>query len=261
MPSYSPWGPPGAPSGPNVRASELRALQQLRTGAIIALVVALLSLAGSVSLGLLGGSSVISGISASSSSGSTNTTINVNAGAIWAIVAVIGASAAVQILGLYFYREAFVALRANDRSFSTPASLTIVLMVGLILLIPAFVLIFHALVAANGCVLSSATTGTNAPPCVGQFISSILAGVGLLLLAGILLLIGVIGFLIGIWRVGSHFNNSIFKVAAILFIIPFLSIISAILIYVSARNVETELQRRPEYPVSMPPAVPVWPPR
>jgi len=143
---------------------------------------------------------------------------------------------ALALVGFLLYGRAFRTLRDEERGFSTPASLAVVAVIGLVLVMAGLLLFLVAIAQAIAC------AGTGNPltsSCVltGTFWD----GVALLIVGLIVLLVGYIGILIGIWRVGTRFDNSLFKVGAILLIIPYLSVVGEILILVGVRQ---ELGRR-----------------
>ncbi len=107
--------------------------------------------------------------------------------------------------------------------------IAIVLAVGVALL----ALVFQAITCAG-----AGNPVTSACLNLGTFLDLIL----LLGVAAILALIGYIGLLIGIWRLGTRYGESLFKVGAVLLIIPLLSVIGVILILVAARSSRAKLE-------------------
>jgi hypothetical protein len=73
------------------------------------------------------------------------------------------------------------------------------------------------------------------------FLDSIVALVG-----GILTLVGLVGgLMLGLWRVGSRYEETLLKVAAIFVIIPFLNFVSPILVIVGAHGARARLSQAP----------------
>lgn len=62
-----------------------------------------------------------------------------------------------------------------------------------------------------------------------------------LILGIIFILIGYIGIILGLWRIGTRLNDFLMQVGSILYIIPYVSIIGAILVYVSARTMRNNM--------------------
>ena len=58
-----------------------------------------------------------------------------------------------------------------------------------------------------------------------------IAGVLISLVTGILLLIGLPALFLGLWRLGTRYNNGIFNIIAILYFVPVVNIIAMILLY------------------------------
>jgi hypothetical protein len=147
-------------------------------------------------------------------------------------VIILGTVAAVLIAISYFFLLlGFRSLRSTANEFTTPSRLTIVALVST----SALLLALLALIASFVPILQSAVNGTP--------LSSIsLANFGLFALVffifGIAGLVGFIGgVMLGIWRTGSRFDNSLLKAGAIFLIIPFLSIVGPILILVAIHQV------------------------
>jgi ABC-type dipeptide/oligopeptide/nickel transport system permease subunit len=68
--------------------------------------------------------------------------------------------------------------------------------------------------------------------------------VALVAIGGVLSLIGAIGgVLLGLWRVGGRYDQTILKVAAIFVIVPLLSIVSPILVIIGVSSAKGKLGR------------------
>ena len=131
------------------------------------------------------------------------------------------AELATGVYSIVVIRSAFRLLSAVDPRFHTPASLVTIFIAGLIFVFPPILLII--------------TLGSATAP--ASLTAGVLLAVGLLIIVGaVLVILGAIGLLLGLWRVGTRYNDSLFKIAAICYLIPFLSIVSSILIYVSSTS-------------------------
>jgi hypothetical protein len=128
------------------------------------------------------------------------------------------------IYSIFLARSAFSMLSRTDSRFSTPAKLVTLMIVGL--LIAAGLVL---LIVVPGFLFS---TGT------------LVLLVVLLIVLVIFLLLGLIGLLLGIWRMGTRYQDDGFKVAAVLFLIPFLSVVGAILVYASSHSLIRRFQSR-----------------
>jgi len=155
----------------------------------------------------------------------------------------------IELVGLVVLTMGFRGLAKVDRArFHISTPFMIVLIVGLLMVVGGAVPLLNAIpnviASASNCTYPySATTCTPSSAFFNQF-SSVIAYFGLLAIGGILGLIGFIGGLIlGLWRVGTRYNQTTIKVGAILQIIPYVSIIGAILIILGANEAKNTLSR------------------
>ncbi len=133
-------------------------------------------------------------------------------------------SAILTLIGLYLLYRGFSTLRNIDMQFSIGRTGTILEFAGM-----ALVLIFTLLLLST---LSPA----------GNNIATLLGFVLLVLLAAILLLVGAVLVTIGLFRVGTQFDNSMVQAGAILSL--FLGIIGVILLYIGLNEILNRLRRR-----------------
>ena len=160
---------------------------------------------------------------------STGTTISLPSPWVW--VGYLGGLTAVGLATLVLLRGSFRSLAPVDRRFSTPATLALVALFGVVIVLIGVGLLLVGLYQAVSCV------GSGNPLTRGCLFSGVfLGGLGLIVVGAIATLVGGIGILIGIWRLGSRHDESLFKVAAILLIFPIVSIVGAILMLVAARS-------------------------
>jgi len=135
------------------------------------------------------------------------------------------------LLELWFFRKAFRTLARQDQKFSTPATLVFVAFVAVLIIVGAamgtFVLLYQSvLCAGSGHVITSTCFDAG----------TIFALAGVFLLGAVVLLVGYIGLVIGVWRLGTRYGEGMFKIGAILLIIPFLNIVGSVFILVAARS-------------------------
>jgi Protein of unknown function (DUF973) len=150
-------------------------------------------------------------------------------------------------IGLGFIGLVFLAMgfrqfsRLDKPSFSVPSTLTIVMLVGLVLVGVAI----YPLLSNIPNIISQAPSSGSAPSTsFSNLISSLLLEAGLILLGGLLVLIGEIGgVILGLWRVGSRYDETVTKVGAIFTIIPLLNIVAPILILVGAAQSRNKVPR------------------
>jgi Protein of unknown function (DUF973) len=191
-------------------------------------VAAILTIVGTV-LGLAVSAFANIGRLTSVSTGGSGVVLHLPPAWVWAVV--FGFDAVLGLAGLVFLCSAFRALRPFDSRFSAPAALAVVAMVGVVLLLVGAGVLIDSLYSAAQC------AGAGAPVTRACLISATfwgglaLVGVGLLLAV-----VGWIGVLLGLWRLGSRYNESLFKIGAVLQIIPIANVIGAILILIGART-------------------------
>jgi hypothetical protein len=239
-PSY-----PGFPGGPSALRADIDGpvLSDIFTAGALLLIGVVLSLIGPDLIGTGLGPAV--SFSANSSSG-------FSASALTDLLIVLVAGLALTILAYIKFRQAFARLRGVDTQFRTPATLCLLAIIGLILLLPTLVALLEIATALVNC---AGTSGVVPQSCLNST-GELLGVAGLLLIAGVLALIGYIGTLVGIWRFGNRYNETMFRIGAILLIIPYLNAIGAILLMIGAHGAKGRL---PGSPGGLPPTAPYRP--
>ena len=163
---------------------------------------------------------------------SPGTAVVTNAIGASLVLVVILVAVALQFVSIVFGRAAFRSLAGVDGNFRMPLSLSYAMYIGLILLVAGFALVIGALLTTT----STTALGT------AEFAAIALGGF-VLIGAIVALIIGEVGLLVGVWRFGSRYNEGLFKAAAILYIIPFASVVAPILVYIAAGSVEGRLRQ------------------
>ncbi|MCI4362964.1 MAG: DUF973 family protein [Thermoplasmata archaeon] len=228
--------PPPPPPGPWSTASrsprryDAAALSRIELGGALGILGALfgwgyLAVSSATSLG--------STTLTTSSSGAPK--ISVSTGGVELLLALAAVSALLEVVQLVYLLGAFRELREFDDGFETPSKLVWLALIGLPLLLLAVALLLTDALSLAQCVNALPPGGSAQASCSGQ-LGSLVGATGLFLLAGVLSLIGWIALLLGVWRLGAHFNESNFRAAAILLIIPFLSVVGFVLIWYSSRR-------------------------
>ena len=214
---------------PATRESDVHALGYILWAAIIGLVGAAVSLVD------LFGSSGFAAIGVVTTPGGS--TVSLNSGGLYFLGVVVASGLILSVLELYFCREAFRTLAPVDHRFGTPSTLALLAIIGVILIallgVGLFVSLFQAVSCADGNPITRACINLGA-------VLGLIAG---LLIVAIVAFIGYVGVLIGIWRLGTRYNDGLFKAGAILLIFPVLNLVALILIAVAARSHRDELQR------------------
>ena len=238
------WGPP-AVQVPNSREADLKGLSQVWVAALISILGSALGVAVPLALSSTGYFRV--SIPAAGSALAFGQT------AVYVVLGVALVGLAISIFSFYYYREGFLAFRTVDPRFSSSPTWALLVIIGLVLICLAFVAILAAFAQLIACTGTSTTIPAS---CLN--VLAVLGGVGLLFVGVIVLLIGYIGTLVAIWRLGDRFGDSLFKVGAVLLIIPFLSIVGQILVLVAASGARSKVQQAPGY--AMAPSMPYPPP-
>jgi Protein of unknown function (DUF973) len=220
-------GAPSAASDPE----DARALSSVVIAALLAVVSSIVSLVVAFSGAL--------SASVGATSGSAGSVLTSRSGAT--DIEVVAAFVAVAVVEIYLYRRAFTSLEARDRRFHTPARLALLLLVSLVLLLVLFAWTISILVAVYYCAGGAAVIPASCVP------ATVFAAAGLLILFAVLAVVGYIGILIGIWRLGTRYGDDRFKLGAILLIIPVLDIVGAVLILLAARSASAETRRGPPW--------------
>jgi hypothetical protein len=166
------------------------------------------------------------------------------------VVYIIPLSVGVELVGLVVLTLGFRGLaKVDNPRFHISTPFMVVLIVGLLIVAGGAVPLLNTIPniissGLTGCTGSyGSLTCTPSSAFFNQF-SSIFVYFGLILLGGLLTLIGYIGGLIlGLWRVGSRYNQTTLKIGAIFQIIPLLNVVAPILIILGANEAKNVVSR------------------
>lgn len=142
--------------------------------------------------------------------------------------------AVIELASLVVLTLAFRQLNRVDRGrFSTPTIFVLVLIAGTavatVVFVP-FINFIPSLIAQ-----APAGSGPALPPVFASALRMLLIYVALLGICGILALIGAVGgVILGLWRVGTRYDETLIKIGAIFSIIPLLNIAAPVLVLVGA---------------------------
>ncbi len=162
-------------------------------------------------------------------------TSNVSALVAYAEIA-LTVSAILTIIGLYMLYRGFSILKVLNPQFSLGKTGTVLEMIGMVLVALGTIGLLATVLPLVNLGNSSAATSL-----AQSQIGALLGLASLVLIAGILLLIGIIMALIGIFRVGSRYDNTVVKVGAILTL--FLGIVGTILLFIGFTDIINKLRR------------------
>lgn len=148
---------------------------------------------------------------------------------------------AVQIAALLMLTMSFWELKKVDGRFSLPSVLMLALIVGGVLAVAGFEPFFGSLtnILAQAPTPSAPNPSAELTPAIASLLFSlVLLGVG-----GLLALIGFFGGqMLGLWRAGSRYNETLLKLGAIFAVIPFLNLVAPVLVIVGANQVRNRLR-------------------
>lgn len=145
-----------------------------------------------------------------------------------------------QIVGVVALLMAFRQLKRVDGRFSLPATLAMVLLLGALLAIAGAIPLFDAL--PNLISQIPVTPGSAIPPGLASTIASLIFYFILVAAGGLLAFVGLIGGqILGLWRIGSKYGETILELGAVFAIIPFLNMVAPVLVIVGANQARNRL--------------------
>ncbi len=159
--------------------------------------------------------------------------VSLDTGLLYSLLLVGAIGLILQIVVFYLYHQGFSELRRVQPDFSFPSIFALVAAGALVLVLLGLILLVKVLAQVANCTPSGFPIPQSCFSAAGVELTASLVLLGL---GALLLLIGTVGVLIGVWRLGERYQRSGFKVAAILFIFPFVNIVGSILILVETTN-------------------------
>jgi uncharacterized protein DUF973 len=142
-------------------------------------------------------------------------------------------------LELWFFRRAFRRLLPQDHQFATPARLVLYALLAVVLFIASTLGLLWAVYQQSQCNLPG-SLGPSSTTCLNLGMLTGILAVDLFAL--LLLLLGSLGLALGIWRLGTRYGDSRFKIGAVCVVIPFASFAGALLILVASRSVSHRIR-------------------
>jgi hypothetical protein len=222
---------PAGASAPSVASPvELRGLRFARGAAITSLISFLLVLISPIVILLVTGIEIHYG---AFHFGSGKFSISV----FEQLIEVIGIGFLVALVALALYVVSFGAFRKVQANFGAPRALVVVGVIGTFLVFVGLVEVLEQFLMVSSCVGASSPT-----TCVS--LSSFYGAVLAIFFGFILAVVGWIGLVIGLYRIGNRYNSTITKVGAILTILPVVSLIAPILVIVGVTSSIHEVQSR-----------------
>ncbi|MHB8351706.1 MAG: DUF973 family protein [Thermoplasmata archaeon] len=178
------------------------------------------------------------------SSTSMNHTMVPGPSVLYFLGVTLGITLVASLLELVFFHRAFRTLAPLDSRFSTPTSMVLVAAVGLVIVGLSLGLLLGQIYHAVECV------GAGQPLTAACL--NLGALLGLIVLVGIgaiIAVIGYVGLLVGIWRLGNRYGQEMFNAGAVLLLFPLLSVVGVFLILFAARSARGKLPTTSPNPV------------
>ncbi|MCI4320448.1 MAG: DUF973 family protein [Thermoplasmata archaeon] len=226
---------------------EISGLRRIQAGAIAGIVgIALGALTPIYLLFIVG-----AGLNASTATGGASavafTSIEVLFVALFAGVASVLVS-----FGLYI--AGFARLRRADPRFGAPLGLAIVGLIGLLVLVGLVGLLFGILLQS----LSCGGPGVAKASCVtlAASVPDPITLVSELFLGLVLGLVGWIGLVLGLYRVGRRYGSTLTRIGAILYIVPLADVAAPLLILIGTSGIVRRLRANPPVPPTLPESPP-----
>jgi hypothetical protein len=236
-PPDAPWPPPGRPYGWPPAASSGGPSVEEDGPALADTTWAGLVLFFAFSLAFVAPALIGTGIVPATNG---NPMINISTSTLYAEGALGAIAALLTAVGFSLLHRGFAGLR--DPEFRTPANLSIVAVVAVLLLLVVDLALIFTLTQLISCLNSASAMGNSTGGAsLDCLTGSVWAGVIGVLVFGLLAFIGYIGSAVGVYRLGRRNGETSLQVGAVLMCIPYLNVIGALLLIFGARGARTRL--------------------
>jgi uncharacterized protein DUF973 len=150
------------------------------------------------------------------------------------------AGVALVLVSFGLYAAGFAKLRRADRKFGAPMGLAIVGLVGFLVIVGLVGLLAALLLQVIGC----GGPGVATASCVtlAATVPDPVTLVGGLFLGFIVGLVGWIGLVLGLYRVGKRYGSTLTRIGAILYIVPVADVVAPVLIVVGTSAIVRKLR-------------------
>jgi len=207
---------------PPDRRADLPALRSIRRAAafgVVAGVVVLVGLTSALLSADHAGQAVTSGSGLASSGATGGVSLRFSGGPspLWAAVVVIAVLTVAEIILL---RSGYRALSRVSPAFSTPTRLLVPAIAGWVLIAISALLFLAIGPGFIGCASVSS--------CLYE--AGVDIALGLLGVGGLCALVGIVGMVVGAWRLGNRYGSPLLKVGAVLWIFPYASVVGSLLL-------------------------------
>lgn len=204
--------------GPGQTETEVEGLRYIRSAAWLGLIGLILS-----SVPIFWAGAVTGAVTAQTPSGS----LPLTTGLLDTFLVAGELGIVIDLVMYIFYRRGYACFQRIDNQYGTPGTLSLVAVIGTIII--GFGLLLF--VSSIGQLVSCLNSSVSAPgaPCVGD-LGPILGEGALMGVGAIILLVGLIGVMIGVWRLGERYQRTGLKIAAVLMFFPVLNVVASILV-------------------------------
>lgn len=156
------------------------------------------------------------------------------------LIALTVVGGAISCVQFWFWRKAFKPIAEHDPGLKTPAGLSLLAIIGAAMVIAGLAWLLGVLSQWVQCANGVTPIPTNCitfGPAIGAL--------ALLVIGGIIAFVGLIGIWLGLWRFGTRYKESMFKIGMFCIIFPFIDIAGFILLILAARAVRARVTTRP----------------
>jgi len=225
--SYAAYGTPQPGSG---FPADKEGVTHLRIASLLGMITQLLFWIGTAIFYL-----IFTGIQNSTTSiTGTSTSIPswITPGTVYAAIGLMAGGLVIGIIVFVFFYLGFRAIKRGSSDFGAPTTLMLIGLIGFLLVVVGLVVIIGTFISA----VNSASSGS-----ASIDLGALLGGIAAIGFGALLSLIGVIGLVLGNWRAGKRYDESTIRIGAILSILPYLSIVGYILLFVGYMHAGSKL--------------------
>jgi hypothetical protein len=150
------------------------------------------------------------------------------------------AGVALLLVSFGLYTAGFAKLRRADRKFGAPMGLAIVGLLGFLVIVGLVGLLAALLLQVIGC--GGPGVATSSCVTLAATVPDPVTLLGGLFLGFIVGLVGWIGLVLGLYRVGRRYGSTLTRVGAILYVVPVADVVAPILILVGTSGIVRKLR-------------------
>jgi hypothetical protein len=150
---------------------------------------------------------------------------------LWVTLALVAGGSGVALAETLAFFSAFRGLACFDYRFSAPSRFAFLLLIGELVVLFGGVVLTAFLYGAIQCAGSG-----HAVPSSCIDLATFWAGFALLGIGSIVTLVGYVGVAVGVWRLGTRYRVRLFRIGAVLLLIPYVSGLGSALVALGARR-------------------------